>query len=577
MANVGIGTILSYNGIELNFGRITKFTQEAIYSEDHIDHIYNKITIGFEGVLSDCITTGGIPSWSPQAQIPIIREQILEPRKKLFLKMEGVTVVAINTLVDDKKGPFPKAFNVLKVSPHTLIVYFEIECYMPCPNISTVNGTVLSNRWSQEESVDDKFYTTRTITGQLIVSGAFNDLSNPDKFREQCIIPTCPVGYKRTAIDLTIQSDGLRMNFRISDKQLYLSYPAGAVDITASYTQQYEMDQLIAKCDCNVVVTGKPNIPKWRLLKIAMDIIFSRLHIITDSQKGLEILTGCTFREELFENKIECQVSTMRHPGKTVASAGSGNSLPLTLNIGADIECGPGAGNYAGDQEGSYLYEGDPKANITVPKNSRPGNLGLLFSCAFSERCVYKGTQYTNYNTNVGKTKTDYPPTNTSYKEQEKLPEYPSSYSKEQTTNPYTDYQLRATYDNREHCFQLPVADSGTEESTFVKVANKASKKTVAWTAMRHNDKPQIPKPDTSDTNLVLLDWNVTASQAEKSPNSESMHYTISGVYIYGMKKPLDITKSISLPVTPVFTLGYGDSKAVIDASQWSTGIANQY
>ena len=568
------GTKLVYNGISLSFCRISNFKQEAIYTDDGIDKIYTKCTIEVEGVLNKSIP-GSQAAYStqqsPQQELAFMRELILEPRKGLLLEMEGVPVINLSSvgnsgITDEKKGPYPRFFNVLKVSPYTLIVGFCIECYLPCPDPK--HQGLLTHRYSTIETIDEKYYTTRTIQGFIVVAGsAGGNEPDADIYRNAIlVIPKTPPGWKRQNIAITVQSDGLRLNYTIVDKELYLSFPAGAVEVEASYSQSWGMAQAIMNNEINVIVVGKKEIPKWRLLQIAVGVVKSRVHLVENSadiSKPMEWLTGCTMREDLMSNKIEIHVTTNRAPPDKLEDG----SMPiLTTDIG---------GNVGQEANNTQFKMGGP---AVVPTNkdgvptTRPGKLGVLIACMMSDRCSLQGK---NFITATPSSPTSKSPGDTAItiQEAQTINDYQNRYSNEQTASPYTTYKFKSVVKTSVNGLALPVATSSTNSVTFIEVAKPSSVLVVDWTVERFGDKPKLPQPIINNPDIVLLNWDVEVDSLETNPGGNVKKYSVAGKYVYGTRKPFATSEVLLLPVSPIFNFTFASTEALIEPQNWVTGM----
>lgn len=161
-----------------------------------------------------------------------IRHKLSQP-KRLFawFPIAGPPFVSPNGVVtqengskdcDVKGGPFPLVHDVIQiVGTKSYIVDFEIETYVNETDLFNVTpSTLLSNRWTEEEDIDQDFFAIRKISGlamfrkdRLIDLGAF-----ADDFRAYCFPPLAN-GFHRFAIHVAISEDDTQLAYTVIDRQ----------------------------------------------------------------------------------------------------------------------------------------------------------------------------------------------------------------------------------------------------------------------------------------------------------------------------------------------------------------------
>ena len=182
---------------------------------------------------------------------------------------------------DLNNGPKPKRVELTHITSDNVIgptfhVTFEIECAISaCPGLSqSLQGVppILSNRWAVSETLDDEFFTTRTVRGQIIAANAGVQL---DRFR-WLMVPTLEKGFRRDRLDYNISADALKVDYILVDKQIHTAAPWPAVKINVRHTEQTG-DGASFESECYVTLHGHPGADKLALINLAARIIENRL------------------------------------------------------------------------------------------------------------------------------------------------------------------------------------------------------------------------------------------------------------------------------------------------------------
>lgn len=150
----------------------------------------------------------------------------------------------------------------------------------------------------------------------------------------------------------------------------------------------------------------------------------------------------------------------------------------------------------------------------------------------------------------------------------------------------YPDFVCKVGYLTDHGWLQLPVATDPTETTprpgcVLVRAFASMTKKTVTYFATRKGDRPIIPAPDTTDSNLRLMteaeEFNVPVYDA-----SGALHvWAVVVTYVYAVIKPIyaqtdlaGVNSSFPVGAAPFMT----DRPAANDfgPAQFSTGILSQ-
>lgn len=109
-----------------------------------------------------------------------------------------------------------------------------------------------------------------------------------------------------------------------------------------------------------------------------------------------------------------------------------------------------------------------------------------------------------------------------------------------------TTFHLAVSYLDSSGDLQIPLATSDGTECRIVKTSQRIQKKVVDWVAERIGGIPEIPDPNTGDTNEVLEESITTPVSVNYLPDGVSKIFSISGKYIYIIKKP---TNKVQFPL----------------------------
>jgi len=105
----------------------------------------------------------------------------------------------------------------------------------------------------------------------------------------------------------------------------------------------------------------------------------------------------------------------------------------------------------------------------------------------------------------------------------------------------YTDYMIHNRFEKDRHICMLPVASPdgfNGNLAAFVQLASPTLLWIADWTACKFGESPEIPAPDESDPNWVLMDEHIEPSMLTLDGTGEVPLYRISGVYVYGKLNP---------------------------------------
>lgn len=132
----------------------------------------------------------------------------------------------------------------------------------------------------------------------------------------------------------------------------------------------------------------------------------------------------------------------------------------------------------------------------------------------------------------------------------QKIPSKTNSTKKE-TDGITTHFETKTFYITDNGTIQIPLASDDRSESKIVKTSAKFTKKIVMWEAEKIGGIPDIPSP--SENSNEFLDETVIGTVTPMfMPDGITKVYTLTGKYVYNLKKPVDENRDIEIPSNPI-------------------------
>lgn len=234
---------LSYNGY--TFDGATHVTISTEFVTDDADRtvIYHKITLMAKTVVANDNTTDNT--------IESIRARLGESGKPLTFIQQGfgddlvINPVGGGGLRDIKWGPKPQVLEWEPIGSCRAceVVWKCVTCIPMCADRTARNIGVLALNYSVDYTIDQRGYTTRTISGYLEIAQTRNGANlqdNCDAYRER-ITPTVPIGFKRQQ-NWTSSLDKSRLDFTIVDTEIPTpnAFPPSVVDISGRHRVRWQ-------------------------------------------------------------------------------------------------------------------------------------------------------------------------------------------------------------------------------------------------------------------------------------------------------------------------------------------------
>lgn len=550
-----------YGGIEFpaDHTTTTNWAEEPQYSDDGMIYECTKFTIAIQSVLtiqalSSSMQALGIPINSSPGQIEAQLRSILNlPRQQFVMKDEFGNAVLITpapgTVADHRGGPFPKA-SIKLFSPLCWIIEFEVETYWSTCSASGTSPDILSHRFSTSIRYDQNLNPTREVTGTLRVSKQ-NDLS-PDLFRER-VVPELPYGFIREGMHYEVEEGGSALKYTCTDRLVPGNTPpvladgTQATDISGSY-EEGTNDGVLFFSQLSIRLDGSYLVDKAKLFQQAAKIALA--YVGTNGTIPDGALESCTFRTELGTNSNMAEINV--RVNKALVSS-------ISKDFGVDdsrlLVTPPGSTGYARNPgaRGEWLV-GIVHAKLVNPNQvCNSGNVTPASLQSGSDNSPgYDTTSSKPKVTSVTGVDTSQP-----------------SFSPSQVTpgQNYHEYQIDSYFVQNTMTFGLATGGNGTQ---IIKAADDVWYRLCKWTAERVGANPQLPNPQTSDSNETLVKAVLLGTAPQLNPDKRSYCVRASGYYIYLLSQAPSAYVTGHLPYDNSTVLGQ------LNTSDFQSGIISQ-
>jgi hypothetical protein len=329
---VGLGTVgtLSYNGYSFDGSSRLEVQSEFIQDDAQRTVVAVKKTLTVRAVIAATPT---------DASLINIRHRLEKQGQALDFRNRGfgddVRVNVDGGVKDIAWGPKPKILDWVPLGANNAceIVW---QCETTVPPMCSPNGLlsasgIMAFNYSVDFQVNDKGYTTRTITGYLQIAQTRNGRAVPDcaDLYRSLIQPPLPADFKRSH-DYKISADKSRLDFTIIDRQIESAtpFPPGVVDIRANHRAHWQRrpNAMRIRNTISASIEMARNYEKSQALKIFLDMAFRRIaEAKTVNQAGV-LIDNFEIDEELFSQKNSFSMSyrVMKNIGELLGTNGLG-------------------------------------------------------------------------------------------------------------------------------------------------------------------------------------------------------------------------------------------------------------
>jgi hypothetical protein len=458
-------------------------------------------------------------------------------------------------------------------------VVFEIECALV---ESTAGSTgylpnVLNNRWSINETMDDRFFITRTISGKMRLRSLAVDLDAMRTF----IVPSLEDGFRRDRINYVVDPNGLNCTYEVVDKQIHTAAPWPAVRIEGTHSE-HTSDSINTISTLHLRLEGHPGADKLALLTRGLQAVDARLF----NNRGIDNLNKTSFVEDFTitdyigdSNTIDINVSLR----STLTNVSPGDNEKLgNLSLatwGKPIDWVPmyGVPYFKTESQwpwpGGYVSQGGIG---TAADDLRPAAMAVLF-CYGQQPTVdaHRIRQSPTPNHDSSVTKADPTPPNTSGYVGTPF-DYISpgnSLSYETKVATYTMATMDTRYIYVRPRVQMAIAsdseDTYSDTSVVCNLGRLQASREIRYDAERIGAWPTIPRPldqfqDGAILGTFLHGW-IRPMPPVLDATKQKPIFRISLYYLYALNRAPSTDEKMNVGVLPYTAFNPADTAIQLD------------
>lgn len=315
---------VEYNGVVIDHAHTTSWDETQRYDPSGMNLIGSEITLTFEGCVFGDMYGAGFANGRPDVDVEIsatpyqsslgsrlniVLRQLSTPRKRLLVYdalnselifqaypqdgNDGALTETQKRNIDVNGGPKPSGVRVMQVANDWARIAFTIKVVkIRClgGEINVAGATlgpdptqdfVVSNRCHTDESIDDKFYLTRTFAGRLTISAANDSVL----YYRELFYPPLEIGFRRTAVRFSESEDGLSLSYSVVDKQVRCAapYPATSFNGSVSYSI---INGAKMGFEINLSLIGRPDCDKRALVSLALQGVTRKIYEFSKAGNG---------------------------------------------------------------------------------------------------------------------------------------------------------------------------------------------------------------------------------------------------------------------------------------------------
>lgn len=587
----------SYNGITFVLPQTHELSTRSIYSSDGMDYLYSEVRLSITATVNPftmayTIADGAVtetPGALPATTMAAIRHALSQPRQTLLITdFDGQTMLqcpADGFDVDAVDGPKPEVLSIEEpAGSRTFRISFRVTCkIIECPP-GTTAPLVISCRWQDSHHINEHQLTTRVITGEAIFRQDHLEAvgAQPDQYRN-FLLPAREPGFRRVIVDVTQNSNRTRLAFRVLDSEVVADLGEtdprqnGSGILTLDGKQSVSSTGTnegptcgITMCQIWLVAHGSKYSSQWIMLQYLFRLASSMVQF---GNPNVGYIRHASVSRSLGQNEksVELTLAIQQTPSDQ-ASIGNLRIDSLRIDVGqiyAALASQDGTNPSLLNDSGS---RGSSVTEMVVA--------GLTSACQLFEIDDPDEGEITGTVPPHGP-----PPPSVFFRTDDIIPSYPSDYSIDAQSHPYTQYKNELQYRNDTGLIQCPVAGpsqqsssgsgsgSGSNPTSVVfRVRQPTSELIVTGVAERVGASPTLPAPVSTDDNFVLMEWNPVATSPSVLEDGVTPVVRLGYYYRYAMLAPLDPTSpTFSMGVLPWTTIPFGSSQ--MTPEDFSDGI----
>lgn len=651
-----MATIVEYNGITLYNVMTRKWDEEVVYDSTGTDEIGKKYSFVFQGVLhqqrvpltnaevfvssGDTSVDNGIVAGSLFSLLEHVRRVLNHPRgvlrilfgtslaSTLALEVGPATATQTGQITgnhDIDNGPKPRVISVVPIGSKAFRITLAIDATVgTCVGKTrTKDNMVINNRWSVSEGMDDSFFVTRRITGQLrLAAGVFNTSTSPSGVAlvngfpghayKHLTIPPLENGFKREGITFTSSADGLNCNYEIIDRQVHTAAPWPATKLEGTHTEATSFGTFFSS-EMHVRLTGDAACDKRLLIERAIQILDQRLYLSSVAENTQGWVDNFSITDHIGEQAIiEASARINRSDqiaGSDTVTGGANPNLfwgllGKTLYLPSLSVSGKEVANTNYNYQQSrvpWLY--GYKASEAGPEHERRPAVLFFLHCYLQNPCtdvhdVGPGNPKPEEPTEYEYPREDTPPVYES--ENPPVAYQPTSDTFSESTKAaiYTTAEVSSEYCTKTMVVGLPIASVAPQNSPngLLPSSLLAQSPSVATTRLiplsgpqnyriqrmnleRIGAEPELPTPVTfymqGQARAALIDSKIEILAPIRSPDGSQQVNRVVATYVYQLDRTPNFADKIPIGINPITNFdGYDGQKALSFAG--NMGIESQ-
>lgn len=445
----------------------------------------------------------------------------------------------------------------------------------------------LSLRYTMSQTINEDGYSTLTTSGKLIARANLIFDGGPDTLRS--LVTPLPIpGYKRTC-SYTIAADGLSLNFQITDQELYLCPPPLCTKASGTHTISTGNYGGKFMCDVTLHLEGRKETSKVALIEMAVAIAMAKLQNSSQirDDKGKLSTQKMTITDHMYGPAVDVHLSAMvSNPIKSIVKVKPSGSLLQRVwdKVKGDGKVDTIIAPPPADQAAKVISHfdlgqapyGSHKSFPILLHHELRGNLPfiVMLAAAFNDPCLAKeikaideaesrklgagggkiiqkgindlvAPSWFNLQLLLGKqvpsgvseklsqmSGVQYPPGSSELTFVEKIQDE-VYVSAEMTDGVWDDYDCKFSYHRDTGRRPMPSTKSGSNDVAFPKIYDDVMTVSVSFVARKIGTAPTVPRAESEDDNLVLLEYDRGYPATEMNADGEIV-YTQTGIYTYG-------------------------------------------
>lgn len=339
-------SLLTYNSVTIPYVYTTRFHQRPVYDDmGNVDWMTTRFDIAVQGVVnynylrlmnSDAV---GIIDQNPAAVMKAVREKLLTPRKTLSFKFNNYELIpqvqrGTNGSCDAVNGPQPQDCQILQLTNETFLILYRITAQYREKTQINDNGTitnergsdVLTNRWSETVEIDGANFTKAKVReGKFVIRSDNAANKTPDQFRSNFAVVSVPQGFLRRQSRYTVSPDGLALQYRVVDEEVYKMPPNPAFEAKGNYVETSTKNGAWRVGEAKISLKGSKDTPQFELIRTAVALCAKKLEIngalgkgkdgadgqAGDVSNGFGMLMACVADIDMFDNVVHITMTSV--------------------------------------------------------------------------------------------------------------------------------------------------------------------------------------------------------------------------------------------------------------------------